>query len=356
MSASRSIPGIDPAVTAAARKRVDALTKPLGSLGSLERLAVRLCGMRGTLTPGLFERRAIVVAAADHGIARDGVSAYPREVTAQMVLGFLGGNAAISAFARAARADVFVADFGVDAPFVEHPQSIDVRVGPGTRSFLTGDAMTPDEFALAFTGGEKLAERFAAAGYEIVALGEMGIGNTTSAAAIITALTSRKASDIVGSGTGIDAARLAHKIAVVERAAALLVGADAHRVACAVGGFEIVGLAGTIAGLAARRIPVVLDGFIVSAAALLARDLAPGCLDYCIAGHRSAELGHRLALDALGLEPLLDLDLRLGEASGAALALPLVEASARMLQEMKTFEELGVATAEVADPNDAHSR
>ena len=356
MSASRSIPVIDPAVTFAAQKRVDTLTKPLGSLGSLERLAVRLCGMRGTLTPGLFEHRAIVVAAADHGIAMEGVSAYPREVTAQMVLGFLGGTAAICAFARTARADVYVADFGVDAPFIEHPFSIDARVGPGTRSFLAGDAMTADEFARAFAGGESLADRFATAGYEIVALGEMGIGNTTSAAAIIVAMTSRNASDIVGIGTGVDAKRLARKIAVVEAAASPLQGADAERVGRAVGGFEIVGLAGAIAGLASRRIPVVLDGFIVSAAALLARDLAPGCLDYCIAGHRSAELGHRLALDALGLEPLLDLDLRLGEASGAALALPLIEASARMIQEMKTFEELGVATADDSTVNDSLKR
>ena len=340
------VPPIDAAVAAAARERIDRLTKPLGSLGALERLAVRICGMRGTLAPGLLERRAIVVGAADHGVARSGVSAYPPEVTAQMVGGFLAGLAAISAFARTAKADVFVADFGVDAPFVAHPQAIDARVGRGTKNFIEGDAMSEAEFDKAFVAGEAIAARMAAEGYELVALGEMGIGNTTSAAAIIVAMTNTTASDIVGRGTGVDAERLARKIAVVERATQALRDESARRIGRAVGGFEIVGLAGVIAGLAARRIPIVLDGFIVSAAALLARELAPGSLAYCIAGHRSAELGHRLSLEALGLEPLLDLDLRLGEASGAALALPLIESSLRMLQEMKTFAELGVTTAE----------
>jgi nicotinate-nucleotide--dimethylbenzimidazole phosphoribosyltransferase len=346
MKAQLEIPPIGTATAQAARERIDGLTKPLGSLGALERLAVRICAMRGTLTPGLLERRAVVVGAADHGVARAGVSAYPPEVTAQMVHGFLGGLAAISAFARTARADVYVADFGVDAPFVVHPSAIDARIGPGTRNFIEEDAMTSAEFVRAFAEGEAIAARMDRDGYEIVALGEMGIGNTTSAAAIIVALTAHNARDIVGHGTGVDAERLARKIAVVESAAAKVRGESAERVGTAVGGFEIVGLAGLIAGLAARRIPIVLDGFIVASAALLARDLAPGCLDYCIAAHRSAELGHRLALEALGLEPLLDLDLRLGEASGAALALPLIESSLRMLQEMKTFEELGVATAE----------
>lgn len=340
------VPPIDAAIVAAARERIDHLTKPLGSLGALERLAVRICGMRATLTPGLLEKRAIVVGAADHGVARSGVSAYPPEVTAQMVGGFLGGFAAISAFARTAKADVFVADFGVDAPFVAHPQAIDVRVGPGTKNFADGDAMSIDEFAKAYAGGEAIAARMSDAGYEIVALGEMGIGNTTSAAAIIVATTKHNPRDIVGHGTGVDAERLAKKIAVVETATNVLRGENAQRIACAVGGFEIVGLAGVIAGLAARRMPIVLDGFIVASAALLARELAPGCLAYCIAGHRSAELGHRLALEALGLEPLLDLDLRLGEASGAALAFPIIESALRMLQEMKTFAELGVTTAE----------
>jgi nicotinate-nucleotide--dimethylbenzimidazole phosphoribosyltransferase len=348
MKAQRTVPAIDPAIAAAARARIDDLTKPLGSLGKLEALAVRICAMRGTLEPGLLARRAVVVAAADHGIARAGVSAYPREVTAQMVSGFLHGTAAICAFARTAGADVYVADFGVDAPFVEHPRAIDVRVGPGTRSFLDGDAMTHDEFARALANGEAIASRLCRDGYEIVALGEMGIGNTTSAAAIIVALTGHAASEIVGRGTGVDAERFAHKVAVVERASAALGGTGARHVGRAVGGFEIVGLAGIIAGLAARRIPIVLDGFIVAAAALLARELAPGSLAYCIAGHRSAERGHRLALEALELDPLLDLDLRLGEASGAALALTLVEASLRMLQEMHTFAEVGVATADGA--------
>lgn len=204
--------------------------------------------------------------------------------------------------------------------------------------------MSEAEFDKAFVAGEAIAARMAAEGYELVALGEMGIGNTTSAAAIIVAMTNTTASDIVGRGTGVDAERLARKIAVVERATQALRDESARRIGRAVGGFEIVGLAGVIAGLAARRIPIVLDGFIVSAAALVARAIAPDSLDYCIAAHVSQEPGHRIALAALGLDPLFDFGLRLGEGTGAALALPIVEAASRMIAEMFTFAEAGVAT------------
>ena len=337
----------DPAVAAAARARIDTLTKPVGSLGTIETLAVRLCAIAGGIPPHAYERRAILVAAADHGVAEDGVSAYPPEVTAQMVAGFIGGTAAINAFGRAVRAEVYVADFGVREKLQPHPRLIDVHCGYGTANLARRPAIPRHDLGYVVAAGiaayDELAER---APFDVLALGDMGIANTTAAAAIVAAFTGKPVASVVGRGTGIDDARLARKIAVVERALGRIEDFTWDEIASHVGGYEIVGLAGAILTAARARIPVVLDGYIVAAAALIAAAIAPHALDYCIAAHRSQEPGHTIALEALGLEPLFDLHLRLGEGSGAALALPLVEAAARMVREMHTFEEAGVAQKE----------
>jgi len=337
----------DPAAADEARARVDQLTKPLGSLGRMEDLAVRLCAMSGGVPKHAFERRAILIGAADHGVARDGVSAYPPEVTAQMVGGFCAGFAAISAFARAAGAHVFVADFGVDAEIAPHTQLFGLKVARGTESLARGPAMSRENAERALLAGVEafglVRERVGT--LDILALGDMGIGNTTSAAALIAILTTTPVGLVVGRGTGINDEGLSRKIAIVEAAIARVKEGDPIEIAREVGGYEIVGLAGAMLAAAAARTPVVIDGFIVTAAALLARALDPNVSAYLIASHRSREAGHTIALRALGLEPLLDLDMRLGEATGAALALPLVSAAARMISEMKTFAEAGVSTA-----------
>ncbi|MBV8074743.1 MAG: nicotinate-nucleotide--dimethylbenzimidazole phosphoribosyltransferase [Candidatus Eremiobacteraeota bacterium] len=338
----------DLAVARAARERVDTLTKPLGSLGRIEELAVRLCAIAGGIPPHRYERRAILIGAGDHGVTREGVSAYPAEVTPQMVGGFCAGTAAINAFARAVRAEVFVADFGVAAALPSHPRLFDLKVAPGTENLARGPAIERAGVERALAAGFEAFRLVAAAvsPLEILALGEMGIGNTTPAAALVAAFTKTPAGLVVGRGTGVDDATFARKTQVVERAVARLGNeSDPFAIASELGGYEIVGLAGTMLAAAAASIPIVLDGFIVAAAALLARALVPNVAGYLFASHRSQEAGHRVALRALGLEPLFDLDLRLGEASGAALALPIVEAAARMVAEMKTFAEAGVSAA-----------
>jgi len=340
-----SIPPLDAAAARAARERIDQLTKPVGSLGRIEELAERLAAMHGGLPP-VYERRAILVGAGDHGITAQGVSAYPSEVTPQMVGAFLGGFAAINAFSRVARAEVFVANFGVAATLPAHERLFDVAVARGTNDFSHGTAMSGTQMRAALDAGAQvwasLRERV---NPEILALGEMGIGNTTSAAAMICAFSGADAEAVVGRGTGIDDEGLRRKTAVVRAAADRLRGASWEAIATDVGGYEIVGLAGVLLAAASERVPVLLDGFIVSAAALLAAAIAPASIGYCIAAHRSREAGHAVALRHLGLVPLLDLDMRLGEGSGAALAFGLCEAAARMVREMKTFAEAGVATA-----------
>jgi nicotinate-nucleotide--dimethylbenzimidazole phosphoribosyltransferase len=333
----------------AARERIDNLTKPVGSLGRLEDLAERLAAIAGGTPPSNYERRAILVGAGDHGVTAEGVSAYPSEVTPQMVGAFLAGFAAINALGRAARAEVYVADFGIATALPDHPRLLQHAVARGTRNFAREAAMTPDQVDAALAAGVAAFETvLAQTGCELLALGDMGIGNTTSAAAIICALLDVEPEDIAGRGTGVDDAGFARKIRAIRAGVARTHTADWRSVASEVGGFEILGLAGALLGAAKARVPVVLDGFIVSAAALLAQRIAPESIEYCIASHRSRERGHEIALRGLGLVPLFDLDLRLGEASGAALAMPVVEAAARMIREMKTFAEAGVATA--ADP------
>lgn len=342
----------DEAAMAAARARLDRLTKPPGSLGRLEELAITLAGITGDPCPR-FPRKAVIVMAADHGVAAEGVSAYPQAVTAQMVANFLAGGAAINVLARCAGARVAVVDVGVAADLPPHPDLISRKVAPGTRNLVEGRAMTEAEALAAIAVGIEVVARELERGLDLVATGDMGIANTTASSAIVAAITGRSAADVTGRGTGIDDAGLAHKVSVVERALAVNRPrpADPLGVLASVGGLEIAGLVGVILGAAARRIPVLLDGFIAGAAALVATELCPLARDYLVAAHRSVEIGHRVILDRIGLEPFLTLDLRLGEGTGAALLMPLVDDALAILAEMATFETAGVSerTAEVAD-------
>jgi nicotinate-nucleotide--dimethylbenzimidazole phosphoribosyltransferase len=327
----RRVEPADAAAAAAAQAALDAKTKPRGSLGRLEETACRIAAIRGTPEPGRL-RAAVVVAASDHGVAREGVSAYPQEVTGQMLANFEAGGAAVCVLARLARASLRVVDVGVGRP---------------TASIASGPAMTRAEARRLIADGVALADELVADGFGVVAVGEMGIGNTTSAAALAAALLPADPTTVCGRGTGLDDAGLARKVDVVRRALAAngAAGPDPVDVLAALGGFEIALLCGLILGSAANRAVVVLDGFITAAAALVAARLAPAVVDATIAAHLSPEPGHRLILDELGLEPLLALGLRLGEGSGAALALPLVDAALAILAEMATFESAGVTDA-----------
>ncbi len=339
-----TIPHLDTDAAFAARERIDQLTKPQGSLGRIEDLAVQLAAIAGELPRHAYERRAILVGAGDHGVAVEGVSAYPPEVTAQMVDGFLEGFAAINAFGSAVRAHVYVADFGVREKLAQHPNLLDVKVGYGTANLAKYPAIAADDVERSLIAGTTaFNELYRKAAFDVLAVGEMGIGNTTSAAAVTAAFTGATPGEVVGRGTGIDDQRLARKIALVEKSLRRLKNFTWQEIAGEVGGYEIVGLAGVILSAARARVPVILDGYIVAAAALIAHAIAPQAIGYCIAAHRSREAGHAIALQALGLRPLFDLDLALGEASGAALALPMIEASARMMREMRTFAEAGVS-------------
>ena len=342
LAALLALPGADETMRAAAVDELDRKTKPRGSLGRLEELAAQIAAIRGTTRPEPV-RAAIVVAVADHGVAREGVSAYPQEVTAQMVANFATGGAAICVLARAAGAELVVVDAGV-ATRVEHASVRSLRIGDGTANAVDGPAMTREQAVASIVAGAELASELASDGVTAIALGEMGIGNTTAASAVSCALLGRGAGELCGPGTGLDAAGVARKSAVVT---AMLDrnapdGDDPVGVLAAVGGFEIGVLAGVALQAAADRCVVVLDGFITGAAALVATRLTPALTGYLVASHRSAEPGHRIVLDALGLEPLLELELRLGEGSGAALALPLVSAARDILVDMATFADAGV--------------
>jgi len=339
-----TIPPFDTAAAEATAHRLDQLTKPKGSLGRLEELAIRLAGITGN-PRCQFHERCVFVLAADHGVAQEVVSLYPQTVTVQMVRNFLAGGAAINVLARHARARVVVADFGTLTPLEGHlGQLVERRFGPGTRNMAIEPAMTRAQAAAAVEAGRELVAAEASRGLDLALVGEMGIGNTTAASAVTAALLELPAGEVTGRGTGLDEAALRHKVEVIQRALVLHRPDpnDALDVLAKVGGFELAGLAGVMIGAAERRIPVLVDGFIAGAAALAAARLAPG-LEHClIAGHRSAEPGHRHILDALGLRPLLDLDLRLGEGTGAALALHLVDAAIAIRDEMATFEDAGV--------------
>jgi len=335
---------LDSNATQAARARQDQLTKPQGSLGKLETLAIQIAGITATALPRL-QQPVVITMAGDHGVTTQGVSAYPSEVTPQMVLNFLRGGAAINVLARHVGARVVIVDMGVAADLPAHPELIDKKIAKGTRDFSIGAAMTREQAERAIEAGIEIAQREIARGADIIATGDMGIGNTSPASAITAAITRRPVSQVTGRGTGVDDAGLARKIAVIERALALHQPnpTDALDVLAKVGGFEIGGLAGVMIGAAARRVPVVIDGFISGAAALVACGIAPAARDYLIAAHCSVEAGHRAILNHLQLDPLLDLNLRLGEGTGAALGISLCIAACKILSEMATFDQAGVA-------------
>lgn len=328
----------------AARARQDRLTKPQGSLGRLEDLSVQVAGITGNPRPAI-RHKAVIVVAGDHGVAAEGVSAYPQEVTAQMVYNFLRGGAAINVLARHIGARVVVVDAGVAADLEPHPALKIRKIGYGTASIARGPAMTREQAIQALETGVALVEEELSQGLDIVAPGDMGIANTTPAAAIAAAVTGLPPAEVTGRGTGVDDDGLARKIAVVEGALAVNRPdpKDGVDLLAKIGGFEIGVIAGIILGAAAHRIPVVLDGFICTAGALVAAAVAPAVTAYCIAGHNSVERGHRAMLDHLGLKPLLDLNMRLGEGTGAVLAMGLVEAACKILDEMATFAEAGVS-------------
>jgi nicotinate-nucleotide--dimethylbenzimidazole phosphoribosyltransferase len=331
----------DPALALAAEARLAWLTKPPGSLGRLEALATRLVLITGRVAPRI-ETPVIFTLAADHGVVAEGVSAYPQAVTAQMVENFCRGGAAVNVLARHVGAQVVVADLGVAGDLAAHPALVRRQVAPGTASLARGPAMTRDQALAAIAAGAGLVGDSVA---DCVGTGEMGIGNTTAASALTAALTGADPGAVTGRGTGIDDTALGRKIEVVRRA--LDVNrpdpADPLGVLAALGGFEIAGLVGVVLAGAARRAPVVLDGFIATAAALVAVRLQPAAGEYLIAAHRSAEPGHARLLETLGLAPCLDLGMRLGEGTGAALGIGLLRAALACYTEMATFKDAGVS-------------
>ncbi len=334
------------AIAEQAQRKLDFKTKPRGSLGRLETLACRLCAIYGSLEPGLPDK-AIVVMGADHGVAAEGVSAYPQEVTAQMLLNFARGGAAINVLARHAGARVVVVDIGVKETLPSLPEIRSARIAAGTHSFTRGPAMTRAQALDAIATGVALSAELTGAGTKLLGIGDMGIGNTTASSALTAALLGVAPEEVTGRGTGIDDATHLRKIEVIRQGLAHNQPdpSDALDVLHKLGGFEIAGLCGVVLGAAARGAAVVVDGFIASVAALCAVRLSPAAADYLIASHRSVEAGHRLVLQALGREPLLDLELRLGEGTGAALAMTLCDAALRVLREMATFESAGVTDA-----------
>ncbi|HZU71038.1 MAG TPA: nicotinate-nucleotide--dimethylbenzimidazole phosphoribosyltransferase [Ktedonobacteraceae bacterium] len=341
-----SVTPLDTAAMEQARSRQQQLTKPAGSLGRLEDIAIQMAGISGQPLPDI-KHKAVIVMAADHGVAREGVSAYPAEVTPQMVHNFLRGGAAINVLARAAGARVIVVDIGVAAELA-HPDLISRKVTPGTASFSLGPAMTEAQMLEAVQVGIDVFDEQLKQGVDLVATGDMGIGNTTASSAITSVLLQEPVARVTGRGTGINDEQLAHKIQVIEKAIARNAPdpGDPLDVLMKVGGLEIAGLVGVIIAAASRRVPVVIDGFISGAAALVACELNPQIGAYLFAGHVSVEQGHRLILAKLGLSPLLDLQLRLGEGTGAVLATSIIEAALRAHREMATFAEAGVSTKE----------
>jgi len=344
------IRGIDEQYRLRALHHLDSLTKPLGSLGQLEAVAAQYAAWREEDVPAIAGK-AVYVFAADHGITDEGVSAYPRAVTAQMVRNFLNGGAAINVLARQTNSAIVVVDVGVDVDFDGAVGLLHRKVRRGTRNFAQEAAMTEDELNAALQVGIELAAEAGAQGRTLIALGEMGIGNTSSATAMTAALTGRPVAELTGRGTGLDEPRCARKAQIIDRALRLHFGDFAtvkpdplHILRC-VGGFEIAAIAGAILGATARRIAVVIDGFICTAGAAVACALAPDARFGVIAGHLSQEPGHRVLLEKMGVKPVLQLDMRLGEGTGAVLTFPLIESAVRLYNEMATFGSAGVSEA-----------
>lgn len=326
-----------------AQKYVDTLTKPLGSLGQLEDLAIQLVEMTSNPFPSVFPP-GVVVFAADHGIASAGVSAYPQEVTAQMVMNFLQGGAAINVFSRQIQAITSIVDVGVCTD-IKHEQLINRKVRYGTANFLIKDAMSEEEVNEAICYGMEASQSLIDKGVKSLIIGELGIGNTTTSAAILAALTGINIDQLVGIGTGINAEKVQYKRDVIEKALQLRKpnSNDPIDVLAKVGGLEIAAMVGAMLQAAKHKIPIIVDGFICTTAALIAQSLNKHVKDYMIIGHQSMEPGHQVAIRLLGKKPILNLQMRLGEGSGAALAYPIVEAACRMINEMATFSEAGVS-------------
>ncbi|MDA8414488.1 MAG: nicotinate-nucleotide--dimethylbenzimidazole phosphoribosyltransferase [Desulfobacteraceae bacterium] len=327
-----------------AQTRLDNKTKPPGSLGRLEEFARRIVAISGSLEPDLG-KKVIYTFAGDHGIVEEGVSLYPKEVTSQMVFNFLAGGAGVNVLARHVGAEVRVVDVGVDYDFGNTEGMIHRKISRGTRNFAKGPAMTRDEALAALQVGVELADRCKAEGVGLIGTGEMGIGNTSPSSAIIAAISGLSVRDLTHRGTGINDQALEHKIQVIEQGLALNKpdGTDPLDVLAKVGGLEIAAIAGLVLGCAANSIPVVIDGFISTAGALIASELHPNVRDYIFAAHQSVEIGHSFMLERIDVRPILDLDFRLGEGTGAALAMGLIEAGVKVLKEMTTFEQAGVS-------------
>ncbi|HLO25806.1 MAG TPA: nicotinate-nucleotide--dimethylbenzimidazole phosphoribosyltransferase [Geobacteraceae bacterium] len=338
---------VDAELLVQAQAKLDNKTKPLGSLGRLEEFARRFAAITGSLEPDTT-KKIIYTFAGDHGVVEEGVSAFPKEVTRQMVLNFLDGGAGVNVLARHGGIDVRVVDMGVDYYFGLVPGLITRKIAMGTANFTKGPAMTREQAVAALESGIQLADQAAKDGVTMVGTGEMGIGNTTPSSAIIAAISGKSAREVTHRGTGINDAALENKVRVIERG--LEVNHpdpnDPIDVLAKVGGLEIAGIAGLVLGCAANRIPVVADGFISTAGALIASELNLHIKDYIFASHKSVEIGHAIMLERIGAEPILDLGMRLGEGTGAALAMGLIEAGVKVLKEMATFEQAGVSEGE----------
>jgi len=335
---------VDAGILSAAQALLDNKTKPLGSLGRLEEFGRRVAAISGSLSPQLG-KKVIFTFAGDHGVVEEGVSAFPKEVTPQMVFNFLNGGAGVNVLARHAGAEVRVVDMGVDFDFGGTPGLIDRKVARGTANLAKGSAMSRDEAVRALEAGIELALEARAEGVTMLGTGDMGIGNTTPSSAIIAAISGRGVRELTHRGTGIGDASLERKIAAIEQGLAINRPdpRDPVDVLAKVGGLEIAGIAGLVLGGAAAGLPVVVDGFISTAGALIASELSPHVRDYIFAAHKSVEIGHSCMLERIGAEPILDLKLRLGEGTGAALAMTLIEAGVKVLSEMASFEEAGVS-------------
>lgn len=339
-----NISGINPEILRQAQERLDSLTKPLGSLGRLEELAKQICGITGKNSP-VLENKVIFTLAADHGVTDEGVSAYPKEVTAQMVYNFLSGGAGINVLARHVGAKVVVVDIGVAKDLKPDPKLMIRKIDYGTKNMAKGAAMTTEQAVKAIETGMDIFNDELKNGIDILGTGEMGIGNTTAASAITACFTNKPVEEITGRGAGLDDVGLKNKIDIIKRSLALNKPdpADPIDVLAKVGGFEIAGLAGIILAAASKKVPVVIDGFISGAAALVAFKIEPKVKDYLIAAHRSQEGGHKIILEHIGLRPLLDLDLRLGEGTGGALGIGLADAAIKILTQMATFKSAQVS-------------
>jgi len=339
-----NIPPVDVSLTPALQGKIDRKTKPIGALGRIEELALRLGLIQNTLTPALTQPH-ILVCAGDHGAAKAGVSAYPQDVTWQMVENFLAGGAGINVFARANGIALTVADAGVAHDFGSRPGLIDAKMAPGTANYLETAAMTPAQRDEAMAQGARIVRELAAGGCNVLGFGEMGIGNTASSSLITHCLIGASLEDCVGRGTGLDDAGLTRKKALLEQALTIWDGPKHQplEVLARYGGFEIAMMAGAMLAAAEARMVLLIDGFIVTSALLVAAKLQPAILDYCVFAHRSGEPGHALQLNHLNAKPLLDLGLRLGEGTGGALAYPLLVAACAMLNDMASFESAGVS-------------